>query len=121
MIAWVAATMAVRETVPPTPSMGVTITWSASSVSGEERRSVRTQTVAGPTAIRTTGMGAASAVGRLGAIVTPITIGYLYAGVGFTNVFLTLVGALALAVAVIVAFGEKTAGRSLEHLEGTPA
>ncbi|WP_165914308.1 MFS transporter [Streptomyces sp. AcE210] len=74
-----------------------------------------------PTAIRTTGMGAASAVGRLGAIVTPVTIGYLYAGVGFTNVFLTLVGALALAVAVIVAFGEKTAGRSLEQLEGTPA
>ncbi|WP_157847596.1 MFS transporter [Streptomyces violens] len=74
-----------------------------------------------PTAIRTTGMGAASAVGRIGAIVAPITIGYLYQSVGFTNVFLALVGSLAVAVAVIVAFGEKTAGRSLEQLEGVTA
>lgn len=74
-----------------------------------------------PTAIRATGMGAASAVGRIGAIAAPITIGYVYQSVGFTNVFLALVGALAIAVAVIVAFGEKTAGRSLEQLEGTTA
>ncbi|GAA0465594.1 MFS transporter [Streptomyces olivaceiscleroticus] len=72
-----------------------------------------------PTAIRTTGMGAASAVGRVGAIAAPIAIGYAYESVGFTNVFLALVGALAVAVAVIVVFGEKTAGRSLEQLEGT--
>ncbi|MFD0039907.1 MFS transporter [Streptomyces anulatus] len=74
-----------------------------------------------PTAVRATGMGAASAVGRAGAIIAPIAIGYLYGSVGFTNVFLTLVGALALAVVTIVAFGEKTAGRSLEQLEGTTA
>ena len=74
-----------------------------------------------PTAVRATGMGTASAVGRAGAIVAPIAIGYLYGSVGFTNVFLTLVGALALAVVTIVAFGEKTAGRSLEQLEGTTA
>ncbi|MEV5645523.1 MFS transporter [Streptomyces flaveolus] len=74
-----------------------------------------------PTAIRTTGVGAASAVGRIGAIIAPITIGYVYQSVGFTNVFLALVGALAVAVAVIVVFGEKTAGRSLEQLEGATA
>ncbi|MFI7006386.1 MFS transporter [Streptomyces sp. NPDC050145] len=74
-----------------------------------------------PTAIRTTGMGAASAVGRIGAIVAPITIGYVYESVGFTNVFLALVGALAVAVAVIILCGEKTAGRSLEQLEGLTA
>ena len=74
-----------------------------------------------PTAVRATGMGAASAVGRIGAIAAPVSIGYLYGSFGFTNVFLILVGALAVAVAVIVAFGENTAGRSLEQLEGTPA
>ncbi|MFF8743876.1 hypothetical protein [Streptomyces californicus] len=66
-------------------------------------------------------MGAASAVGRAGAIIAPVAIGYLYGSVGFTNVFLTLVGALALGVVTIVAFGEKTAGRSLEQREGTTA
>ncbi|WP_179891910.1 MFS transporter [Streptomyces sp. sk226] len=74
-----------------------------------------------PTAVRATGMGAASAVGRAGAIIAPVAIGYLYGSFGFTNVFLALVGALALGVVTIVVFGEKTAGRSLEQLEGTTA
>ncbi|MFJ8794365.1 MFS transporter [Streptomyces sp. NPDC102462] len=74
-----------------------------------------------PTSVRATGMGAASAVGRVGAIAAPIAIGYLYTAVGFTNVFLVLVAALAVAVVVIAAFGERTAGRSLEQLEGTRA
>ncbi|MFJ6887976.1 MFS transporter [Streptomyces californicus] len=74
-----------------------------------------------PTGVRAIGMGAASAVGRAGAIIAPVAIGYLYGSVGFTNVFLTLVGALALGVVTIVAFGEKTAGRSLEQREGTTA
>ncbi len=70
-----------------------------------------------PTAIRTTGMGAASAVGRIGAIVAPIAIGYLYTAIGFTNVFLSLCGALVVAIVVIVVFGQKTRGRSLEQVE----
>ncbi|MFH8516902.1 MFS transporter [Streptomyces gelaticus] len=74
-----------------------------------------------PTSVRATAMGAASAVGRLGAITAPIAIGYLYSSVGFANVFLALVAALALAVVVITVFGEKTAGRSLELLEGKHA
>ncbi len=68
-----------------------------------------------PTAIRATGMGVASAVGRVGAISAPIAIGYMYASVGFTNVFLVLVGALAVAVVFIVVFGEKTSGRALNE------
>lgn len=71
-----------------------------------------------PTAIRATGMGAASAIGRVGAIAAPVAIGYLYAGIGFTNVFLILVAALAAAVAIVVIFGERTSGRSLN--EGVP-
>ncbi|MGW7072992.1 MFS transporter [Streptomyces sp. NPDC054855] len=74
-----------------------------------------------PTAIRTTGMGAASAVGRCGAILSPIAIGYLYSQVGFSKVFLGLVGLLAIAVVVVTVFGEKTAGRSLEHIESRTA
>lgn len=68
-----------------------------------------------PTSIRATGMGVASAVGRVGAISAPIAIGYLYASIGFTNVFLVLVGALAVAVVFIVVFGEKTSGRALNE------
>ncbi|WP_129657520.1 MFS transporter [Rothia halotolerans] len=72
-----------------------------------------------PTSVRATGMGAASAIGRVGAIAAPVAIGYLYAVIGFTNVFLVLVGALALAVVVVVVFGERTSGRSLN--EDVPA
>ncbi|WP_370185868.1 MFS transporter [Rhodococcus wratislaviensis] len=71
-----------------------------------------------PTEIRTTGMGAASAIGRVGAIAAPITIGYVYSWAGFTNVFLALVGALTFAVVVIVVFGPRTTGRRLDKLEG---
>lgn len=72
-----------------------------------------------PTAVRATAMGAASAVGRLGAIFAPIAIGYLFARIGWVNVFLVLVGALAVAVAVVVIFGARTSGRSLA--ESVPA
>ncbi|TSD45655.1 MFS transporter [Rhodococcus sp. KBS0724] len=67
-----------------------------------------------PTSIRVTGMGAASAVGRIGAIGTPIVIGYLSAaGVSFAQIFLGLVALLATAIAVVVVLGQKTSGRAL--------
>lgn len=72
-----------------------------------------------PTEVRATAMGAASAIGRLGAICAPIAIGYLFARIGWVNVFLVLVGALVLAVAVVVFFGARTSGRSLN--ESVPA
>ncbi len=68
-----------------------------------------------PTAVRATAMGVASAIGRVGAIAAPIVIGYLFARVGWVNVFLALVAALAVAVAVVVIFGERTSGRSLNE------
>ena len=36
-----------------------------------------------PTAVRTTGAGLASAIGRLGAIASPVLVGYLYPKFGF--------------------------------------
>ncbi|XUL89254.1 hypothetical protein ACQ86D_23605 [Streptomyces galilaeus] len=65
--------------------------------------------------------GTASAIGRLGALSAPITIGYLYDDIGFSNVSLVVVTALALAAVIVTALDEKTSGRSLEQLEGTPA
>lgn len=68
-----------------------------------------------PTAIRATGMGTASAVGRVGAICAPIAIGYAAAaGVSFSGIFLGLVALLAAGIVTVVLFGEKTSGRSLE-------
>lgn len=64
------------------------------------------------TAIRATGMGTASAIGRIGAIITPIGIGYLAAaGAGFSAIFLCLVGLLVFALVVVILFGPKTAGK----------
>ncbi|MEV0281288.1 hypothetical protein AB0I22_33560 [Streptomyces sp. NPDC050610] len=64
-----------------------------------------------------TGTGAASAVGRCGAVLSPIAIDYLYSLVGFTRV--PLVGQFA--VAVVTVFGGKTAGHSLKHIESWTA
>lgn len=69
-----------------------------------------------PTHIRTTGCGVASAVGRLGAMVAPILVGYLYPISGFVGVFgATTVILLTGAVAVGV-LGVRTRGRSLEAI-----
>jgi MFS transporter, putative metabolite:H+ symporter len=69
-----------------------------------------------PTAFRATGMGVASAFGRIGGLSAPIVIGYTFRHIGFGGVFgittLVLVtGALAVAV-----FGIRTAGKSLEQI-----
>jgi len=70
-----------------------------------------------PTAIRTTGVGFASAAGRVGAILAPITIGYVFAAAGFATVFLGLTALLLFAVTITVIFGERTNGLSLENIE----
>ncbi|KAE8754975.1 MFS transporter [Paraburkholderia madseniana] len=69
-----------------------------------------------PTAIRTTGAGFASAVGRVGAIASPIIVGYLFPIVGFGSVFgltTAVLGAGALAVMIL---GPRTKGLSLEAI-----
>ncbi len=69
-----------------------------------------------PTAIRATGTGTSSAVGRLGAIASPVLVGWLYPNLGFAGVFgattLVLLGG-ALAVMVM---GIPTRDRSLEAI-----
>lgn len=69
-----------------------------------------------PTSSRATGMGLASAVARLGAIAAPVSIGYLYAGIGFTGVFTVLSGLLLLGALALAVFGTRTARHSLEEL-----
>lgn len=69
-----------------------------------------------PTAIRTTGVGIASAVGRIGAIVSPILVGYIFPAFGFGGVFgVTTAVLLAGALAVLI-MGIKTKGLSLEAI-----
>lgn len=69
-----------------------------------------------PTQIRTTGAGAASAVGRLGAIGAPILVGAIFPHGGFVGVFgMTTLALLAGALAVWL-LGIDTRGRSLEAI-----
>lgn len=69
-----------------------------------------------PTAVRTTGAGLASAIGRVGAIVSPILVGYLYPNFGFMGVFGLTTIVLLLGAAVVVLMGVPTRGRSLEEI-----
>jgi MFS transporter, putative metabolite:H+ symporter len=69
-----------------------------------------------PTAIRTTGAGLASAIGRIGAIVSPILVGYLYPSFGFAGVFGTTTSVLLIGAVAVVLMGIPTRGRSLEDI-----
>jgi putative MFS transporter len=69
-----------------------------------------------PTMIRTTGLGVASALGRVGGIIAPIVIGFSYAGVGFGGVFTMLLILLLLGAGVVAVFGQRTTGRTLESI-----
>ena len=69
-----------------------------------------------PTAIRATGMGTASSIGRIGAIASPLLVGWLYPNFGFAGVFgATTVVLLAGALAVML-MGVSTRNRSLEEI-----
>jgi MFS transporter, putative metabolite:H+ symporter len=69
-----------------------------------------------PTELRATGTGMASSIGRIGAIVSPVAVGWLYPRLGFAGVFgATTLVLLAGAVAVMV-MGISTRGRSLEEI-----
>jgi len=69
-----------------------------------------------PTPIRTTGAGLASAIGRIGAIVSPILVGYLYPNFGFAGVFGVTTTVLLLGAVTVVLMGVPTRGRSLEEI-----
>ncbi|MGY3237818.1 putative MFS transporter [Bradyrhizobium sp. USDA 4448] len=69
-----------------------------------------------PTPVRTTGAGLASAIGRIGAIVSPILVGYLYPNFGFAGVFGVTTTVLLLGAVTVVLMGVPTRGRSLEEI-----
>jgi len=69
-----------------------------------------------PTAVRSTGMGAASAFGRVGGILAPIAIGVTYGTIGFGGVFVMTTVVLAAGVVAVVVFGLSTASRTLEDI-----
>jgi len=69
-----------------------------------------------PTDVRATGMGVASAIGRLGAIAAPILVGYLYPRLGFGGVFGATTLVLAIGAVAVLVMGVPTRGRSLEEI-----
>jgi putative MFS transporter len=69
-----------------------------------------------PTRIRTTGVGLASAVGRLGAISAPILVGAIFPRFGFAGVFGVTTLVLLVGAVVVLVFGIRTDGRSLEAI-----
>jgi putative MFS transporter len=74
-----------------------------------------------PTAIRATGMGAASAFGRVGGILSPIIIGTAYTRLGFSGVFVLTCAVLAIGVLAVLVLGVSTKGRTLEDIAAQTA
>ncbi|MCC8962549.1 MFS transporter [Bradyrhizobium sp. Pear76] len=74
-----------------------------------------------PTAIRTTGAGLASAIGRIGAIIAPILVGYLYPNFGFAGVFGVTTTVLLIGAVTVLLMGVPTRGRSLEDIASEAA
>lgn len=69
-----------------------------------------------PTTLRATGNGAASAVGRIGAIVSPVLVGALMPIVGFAGVFALITAVLLVGSTTVLFFGPRTEGLALEAL-----
>jgi MFS transporter, putative metabolite:H+ symporter len=69
-----------------------------------------------PTEVRATGMGTASSIGRIGAIVSPILVGWLYPNFGFAGVFGTTTVVLLVGACAVLFMGVPTRNRSLEEI-----
>ena len=69
-----------------------------------------------PTAIRATGMGVASAIGRVGGIAAPLIIGFTFNTIGFGGVFGMTTAVLAAAALAVLILGLSTAGKTLEQI-----
>jgi len=69
-----------------------------------------------PTAVRATGMGVASSVGRLGAIVGPAYVGWVYGTWGIMPVVYINALVMGLTIVVIAIFGRETKQQTLEQI-----
>ena len=69
-----------------------------------------------PTSFRTTGMGVASAFGRIGGLSAPIVIGYTFSRIGFSGVFTITTIVLVTGALTVALLGVNTAGKSLEQI-----
>jgi putative MFS transporter len=69
-----------------------------------------------PTTFRTTGMGVASAFGRIGGLSAPIVIGHTYNQIGFGGVFIITTVVLVTGALTVALLGISTAGKSLEEI-----
>ncbi|MDT0168484.1 MFS transporter [Pseudarthrobacter sp. BRE9] len=69
-----------------------------------------------PTWMRATGVGLASAVGRIGSILAPSIIGIFSVALGFGGLFVMTTVVLTIGVLGVVIFGASTAGKSLEDI-----
>jgi MFS transporter, putative metabolite:H+ symporter len=69
-----------------------------------------------PTQVRATGMGTASSIGRIGAIVSPVLVGWLYPIFGFAGVFSMTTIVLLVGAAAVMFLGINTRNRSLEEI-----
>ncbi|OZI55259.1 MFS transporter [Bordetella genomosp. 5] len=71
-----------------------------------------------PTAIRATGMGAASAFARIGSIASPTIVGVAYPVLGFGGVFAMMTCILLIGGLGILFYGKNTRGVVLEEING---
>jgi MFS transporter, putative metabolite:H+ symporter len=69
-----------------------------------------------PTGFRATGMGLASAFGRVRGILAPLIIGLTFARIGFGGVFTITTIVLLIGALTVLALGIRTAGKTLEQI-----
>ncbi|MEH7502729.1 MFS transporter [Neobacillus drentensis] len=69
-----------------------------------------------PTYIRSTGTGSASSFGRIGGLIAPILIGFVYPLYGFLGVFLLSTGFLFLGMLFVLLLGDETKSKSLDEI-----
>jgi putative MFS transporter len=69
-----------------------------------------------PTEVRATGMGTASSIGRIGGMISPVTVGWIYPQFGFAGVFGVTTAVLVAGAVAVLVFGVNTRNRSLEAI-----
>jgi putative MFS transporter len=71
-----------------------------------------------PTEARATAQGVASSLSRIGAVISPITVGYIFPIYGFAGVFGLSAGVLLVGALAVTTLGISTTNRSLEQITG---